>query len=180
MKINLKGFTLIEVMIVIAITGILLAIAIPNFIRYQLKSRTTEAITNIGSIKTLEFTFASEYNVFCPCGLTLLAPGTFKQAWTPVLTDLGFLTIGFLPVGDVYFSYEVDVAGGVNIVNVAKSGLVGRSGAFCASALGDLDGNTLKSEFAFTTDFAIIGSTGQIAKSATQNNIILNLNTGEF
>lgn len=49
-----KGFTLIELMIVVAIIGILAAIAIPNFLTYQLKSRQSEARTNLGGIRSSE------------------------------------------------------------------------------------------------------------------------------
>ncbi|WP_414645174.1 type IV pilin protein, partial [Candidatus Deferrimicrobium sp.] len=47
-----KGFTLIELMIVVAIIGILAAIAIPNFLRFQAKSKQSEAKTNLGGIFT--------------------------------------------------------------------------------------------------------------------------------
>lgn len=45
-----KGFTLIELMIVVAIIGILAAVAIPGFMRYIKSSKTTEAQTNLKSI----------------------------------------------------------------------------------------------------------------------------------
>jgi len=47
---NKKGFTLIELMIVIAIIGILAAIAIPNFISYRNKSFCSRAESDANSI----------------------------------------------------------------------------------------------------------------------------------
>jgi len=63
-----EGFTLIELMIVVAIIGILAAIAIPNFLQYQMKSRQSEAKTNLGAIRTSQLSFASERG--CYIGVT--------------------------------------------------------------------------------------------------------------
>lgn len=52
-----RGFTLIELMIVVAIIGILAAIAIPNFLKFQCRSRQGEARTNLGGIFTAEESF---------------------------------------------------------------------------------------------------------------------------
>lgn len=62
-----EGFTLVELMVVVAIIGILSAVAIPNFKTYQSKSRTSEARLQLSSLYTAEVAFASDYDNYATC-----------------------------------------------------------------------------------------------------------------
>ena len=63
-KLVQKGFTLIELMIVVAIIGILAAIAIPNFIKFQARSKQSEAKANLKAIFTAQKAFYQEKDRF--------------------------------------------------------------------------------------------------------------------
>ena len=61
---NKKGFTLIELMIVVAIIGILAAIAIPNFMAYQCKAKQSEAKGNLGNLRTMQEAYFAENDTY--------------------------------------------------------------------------------------------------------------------
>ena len=79
-----EGFTLIELMMVIAIVGLLAALAIPNFLRYTAKTRQAEARTTLGAIFVAETAYFGEFTRF----------GTFQE-------------IGFTVAGTNLYAYRV-------------------------------------------------------------------------
>ncbi len=62
-----KGFTLVELMIVVAIIGILAAIAIPNYEKYQSRSRQSEAKIALSAAFTALKGFSAEYSTYTSC-----------------------------------------------------------------------------------------------------------------
>ena len=140
-----RAFTLIELMIVVAIIGILAAIAIPNFLMFQLRSKTSEAKTNLAAIRTAEEGYYAEFGTYV---IAAGAGGNFtpnKQAW-PV-PAAGFDTMGWSPEGEVLFQYSVAAAGGPAFAD------------FAASAISDLDGDTNLAQFGYVHPVPGAGNT---------------------
>ncbi|WP_180059141.1 pilin [Acinetobacter sp. YH12128] len=101
-----KGFTLIELMIVVAIIGILAAIAIPQYQNYIAKSQVSRAVAELGAIKTafedclnngktaasacdLGYTGSSIMSLTAPATTTAGTPPTAAVTNTDILTSTG-------------------------------------------------------------------------------------------
>ena len=64
---NSSGFTLVELMVVVAIIGILSAIAVPNFKKYQAKSKQSEAKIQLAALYQTEVSAQADYNTYATC-----------------------------------------------------------------------------------------------------------------
>jgi len=127
------GFTLIELMIVVAIIGILAAIAIPNFLKFQCKSKQSEAKTNLSGIFTAEKAFFGEYNTY---GTDLISVN-----WQPDGTPLyiyGFSGVSY-PSGTVQ---GIDSYNG-NFNDTHQTNVVGSPARFNTGKMIDLAGGSL-------------------------------------
>ena len=60
-----EGFSLIELLLVVAIIGMLAAIAIPQFQRFAAKAKQVEAKSNLRHIYNLQLSYFSEVGAFC-------------------------------------------------------------------------------------------------------------------
>ena len=122
----LRGFTLIELTFVVTVIGILAAIAIPNFMKFQAKSRQSEAKSIMPLIAAYEMDYKLRHGKFIACSMN---PAKNGGKWDPKIA--GWAELGFEPVGIKDYSFEITL----------------KDKSFVARAIGNVDNDPTLDEW---------------------------------
>jgi len=162
-----SGFTLIELMIVVAILGVLAAVAIPAFTKYMRRAKTSEAVEKLSYLyRTSSAYYSPDHNELGVNGAPL--PHQFPDSAPPTPSAISravqlrdpvgtwetptWRSLGFAIADPHYYSYQYDSVG------------AGVNAQFTARALGDLDGDGTCSTFersgVATATYEVQGSQG--------------------
>ena len=129
------GFTLIELIITVAIVGVLSSTAIGLFKIQQLRAKRTEAMTNLEAIAKMERSYFGESGIYPGAPTVPLGVPGQKQNWDAAALA-AFGQLGFQSEGSVWYVYDVN---STTMPGLCAPGDCPSGACFTASAYGDSD-----------------------------------------
>jgi type IV pilus assembly protein PilA len=126
-----KGFSLIELLIVVAIILIIAAIAIPNLLRARIAANESSAVSSIRTMNTAQVTYQSTYpTVGYASAIAALGPAASTGCTTPASTNACLVdwivaqaTAVATPKSGYYFAYTPGTVAGALLVGYTIDGL---------------------------------------------------------
>ncbi|MBI3312390.1 MAG: prepilin-type N-terminal cleavage/methylation domain-containing protein [Candidatus Omnitrophica bacterium] len=109
-----KGFTLLELLMVVIIIGVLAAIAVPQYLKTREKARMSEALSVLGQIRSAEARYYAE-----------------RSTYTGVVNELDFSPTDV--AGTLVYTYTISGASATNFVAVATRGGAPAVGPSCTA-----------------------------------------------
>jgi prepilin-type N-terminal cleavage/methylation domain-containing protein len=134
-----RGFTLTELMVVMAIVGVLVSMSAPSFERAIEQSRANIAVANLRSIWAAERLYWLEYHTYTPSIATLQSLGVLDNA----IPNDGVSALGG-------YQYDLSASSGTMTATAAR---YGASGAFSIDQAGDGSGTVTVSGFTIVPGF---------------------------
>jgi len=133
-----SGFSIIEMLIVLAVLGILTAIAVPAFLGQRTKAIRSEAIANLESLRLLEEQYFAEN------GCYYMVSSTCTDATITGITNIQNFLPGFRPGNDVSlrFNYQIVTTGNASSFTASATGKDGTPLANQTLSI-DQDGNRI-------------------------------------
>ena len=113
-----KGFSLIELLIVVAIILIIAAIAIPNLLRSKMAANEASAVASLRTLITATIAYSSTYGSYPP-NLTSLGPVAAGVAPTSALADLVDIQLGTDPATKSGYTFTYTFSAGTYTLTAA-------------------------------------------------------------